>query len=134
MTSRTRNDSLTRHVPLVEGEPSNDKWGTFISAYAPFFDSKGRFEGVVGVDLTMDQDLARRRSFELKFELALFLCVAFSALTYTVALRGAQKLKRHQDALMLAQGQLEEANALLEQRVSERTVALQNAIQTKDTF
>lgn len=39
-----------RGVVTVEAEPTQDRWGTFISAYAPIFGADGRIVGVLGVD------------------------------------------------------------------------------------
>jgi diguanylate cyclase (GGDEF)-like protein/PAS domain S-box-containing protein len=36
-------------------EPYTDDWGTFISGYAPVFDSKGEFVALLGVDVTADK-------------------------------------------------------------------------------
>jgi len=44
-------EALQKKTPIAEAEPSSDEWGTFISGFAPFYDSKGEFVGVVGVDL-----------------------------------------------------------------------------------
>lgn len=32
-------------------EPYVDEWGSFLSSYIPFYDSKGKFVGVVGIDI-----------------------------------------------------------------------------------
>jgi hypothetical protein len=45
--------ALTQHKPTVDREPYTDSWGTFYSAYAPFFDAKGRFVGTLGMDLEL---------------------------------------------------------------------------------
>ena len=49
---------------LTASTPYTDQWGTFISSYAPFHNSKGEFAGVVGVDLriaNLEQRLAPAR-------------------------------------------------------------------------
>lgn len=51
--------ALKEQVAAVDDEPYTDRWGTFISAYAPFFDSQHRFAGTVGLDLDL-ADLAER--------------------------------------------------------------------------
>lgn len=51
--------ALTEQIATVDDEPYTDRWGTFISAYAPFFDSQHRFVGTVGLDLDL-ADLAER--------------------------------------------------------------------------
>lgn len=39
---------------IASARPYADRWGTFISGYAPFYDSDGEFVGLVGVDLELD--------------------------------------------------------------------------------
>lgn len=51
--------ALKEQVAVVDDEPYTDRWGTFISAYAPFFDSRRGFVGTVGLDLDL-ADLAER--------------------------------------------------------------------------
>lgn len=43
----------------VESEMYTDEWGTFLSAYAPFYDSKGEFVGIIGVDINAKEFHAR---------------------------------------------------------------------------
>ncbi len=45
--------ALTERKPTVDSEPYTDAWGTFYSAYAPFYDSNGRFVGTLGMDLEL---------------------------------------------------------------------------------
>jgi PAS domain S-box-containing protein len=47
--------ALREGVALITSEPYTDRWGTFHSAFAPFYDSQGRLVGVVGVDMTVDE-------------------------------------------------------------------------------
>lgn len=46
--------ALTEQRGTVTVQPYTDKWGTFISAYAPIYDSNKEFVGAVGVDLKID--------------------------------------------------------------------------------
>ncbi|MFT3995762.1 MAG: methyl-accepting chemotaxis protein [Asticcacaulis sp.] len=39
----------------TESEPVTDKWGTFLSGYAPFNDASGQFAGIMGVDITLKE-------------------------------------------------------------------------------
>ena len=39
----------------TESEPVSDKWGAFLSGYAPLIDASGRFAGMVGVDITLKE-------------------------------------------------------------------------------
>jgi signal transduction histidine kinase/CheY-like chemotaxis protein/HPt (histidine-containing phosphotransfer) domain-containing protein len=42
--------ALATGKPMADDKPYTDSWGTFMSAYAPFFDDSGKLAGVVGVD------------------------------------------------------------------------------------
>ncbi|MBF0406066.1 MAG: hypothetical protein HQM10_01840 [Candidatus Riflebacteria bacterium] len=45
--------ALKDNVPVVDDKPYTDIWGTFISAYVPFHDSKGKIVGTLGMDLEL---------------------------------------------------------------------------------
>jgi hypothetical protein len=53
--------ALKEHLAAPTKEPYIDKWGSFMSAYAPFYDSQGRFVGVVGIDITAQNYFTRLR-------------------------------------------------------------------------
>ncbi len=37
-------------TPLFEKEPATDRWGTWVSAYAPILNSEGKLDAIIGVD------------------------------------------------------------------------------------
>jgi signal transduction histidine kinase/ActR/RegA family two-component response regulator len=43
--------ALEQHETTVEAEPVKDPTRSYMSAYAPFYDSQGRFVGITGVDM-----------------------------------------------------------------------------------
>jgi len=45
-----------------------DEWGTFISAYAPFYDSNGNFVGTLGMDQELSNYYKRLEPIEIAFE------------------------------------------------------------------
>ncbi|QKX06933.1 hypothetical protein HN014_19080 [Aquimarina sp. TRL1] len=45
-----------------------DEWGIFISGYAPFYDSKGTFVGVLGMDLELNNFYKRLEPINIAFE------------------------------------------------------------------
>jgi HD-GYP domain-containing protein (c-di-GMP phosphodiesterase class II) len=78
--------SALRHArPTADIEPTADKWGSFISGYAPFFDSRGALAGIVGVDLRAEayvERLARLRNgiiASVMFAFVLSAAVGFGA-------------------------------------------------------
>lgn len=46
-------DALKNKVATVEKEAYTDKWGTFLSGYAPIYNSKGDFVGIIGADVEL---------------------------------------------------------------------------------
>ncbi len=56
--------SGARCAAAAEEELYTDAWGTFISAYAPFYDSAGEFVGLVGLDLSAENYLGRLAPLE----------------------------------------------------------------------
>lgn len=69
--------ALQSHLPAVEEDAYTDKWGTFLSGYAPIFDKEKQFIGIVGVDIRIDdylQHLSRIRQ-----SLYLGMAIAFVA-------------------------------------------------------
>ncbi len=56
--------ALKLQKPTETKEPYTDRWGTFISAYAPIFDSEKNFVGTVGVDLKIDNYQQRLHSIQ----------------------------------------------------------------------
>jgi adenylate cyclase len=46
--------------PAVDDAFTTDKWGTFLSGYAPFHDTEGKLVGIVGVDMTL---VAEKQAF-----------------------------------------------------------------------
>jgi GAF domain-containing protein/HAMP domain-containing protein len=46
---------VTLDHPIVEEEFYTDKWGTWLTGYAPFYRPDGRREGVLGIDIKADR-------------------------------------------------------------------------------
>lgn len=43
--------ALKERTTVTSKEPYVDRWGSFVSGYIPFYDSKGEFVGVLGIDI-----------------------------------------------------------------------------------
>ncbi|HEY3373944.1 MAG TPA: PDC sensor domain-containing protein [Candidatus Aquicultor sp.] len=39
---------------LADSEPYTDEWGTFLSGYAPIYDSSGRAVAIIGIDMSLE--------------------------------------------------------------------------------
>lgn len=101
--------SLTRKEQIISNKPYTDKWGTFISAYQPFYSTTGQFVGVVGVDLTTEDYLKRLRPIKHATYVAGTL-----ALLIALAAAGGVWYQRKTDRNVQALGrQLKIVNALL---------------------
>ncbi len=56
--------ALAKGACVVSPQPYTDKWGTYISAYAPIRDARGHLAGVVGCDMTADSYTSRVRTMD----------------------------------------------------------------------
>jgi len=70
----------TGHV-TVEASPSSDKWGTFISAYAPILNSKKQVVGVAGVDMTADRYLESQATLRQALAVSLIFAACIGVLS-----------------------------------------------------
>ncbi len=50
---------LTMDQPMAEDDYYTDEWGTWLSAYAPFYRSDGSREGIVGIDINAESIISR---------------------------------------------------------------------------
>ena len=58
-------------TPACDRELTEDRWGVFLSGYAPLSDDAGRVLGLVGVDMSAQQLSALRNAFLLQCALAM---------------------------------------------------------------
>lgn len=65
--SKELRTALKEEIAVVT-EPYSDQYGTFISAYAPFYDRQGEFVGTLGMDLELDNFYKRLKPVEIAFE------------------------------------------------------------------
>lgn len=106
--------SLERHEIAVNDEPVKEAIRSYMSAYAPFYDSQGRFVGVAGVDMWVRDFDARLAGIRRAGMGALAAVAVLSMLTGTVvfrlsrtALRSRRRDRRVQVRLASAKRQAE---------------------------
>ena len=51
--------ALKEHIRIVEQEPYKDRWGSFLSAYIPVYDTRHNFVCILGIDIRADNYFAR---------------------------------------------------------------------------
>jgi signal transduction histidine kinase/CheY-like chemotaxis protein/HPt (histidine-containing phosphotransfer) domain-containing protein len=107
-----------------------DKWGTYLSGYAPFYDSRGRIAGALGVDLRLDAYQAHmsrlRYAAAAGFGIAVALSVAIGGLIGLAARAELQANRQRESALV----QLTQSNADL----VEAKQRAEHATSTKSAF
>jgi GAF domain-containing protein/methyl-accepting chemotaxis protein len=69
----------TMSDPIVEPDFYTDEFGTYLTAYAPFYRSDGSLEGVVGIDILAQNVVAQQVEFIETFLLLFVLSAAGSA-------------------------------------------------------
>ena len=94
--------ALERHEAAVDREPVKEAVRSYMSAYAPFYDSHGVFVGVLGVDMWV-RDFDARIGFIRRAVIGAFAAVAMlSLLTGFVVLRlsrAARRVRRRDRAI-----------------------------------
>ena len=68
-----KDNFLTINKPVVESNFTSDRWGTWISGYAPFYDKDGKREGVLGIDVKASNVTKRENSILLVYLVIFFL-------------------------------------------------------------
>ncbi|MBK5215903.1 MAG: hypothetical protein JJE53_03835 [Candidatus Pacebacteria bacterium] len=56
-----KNDFENINRAITEKDFTTDKWGTWLSGYAPFYDMDGKLEGIVGVDIRAEDISAQNK-------------------------------------------------------------------------
>ncbi len=97
----------------IEMTPYTDKWGTFISAYAPVFDSQKRIVAVVGADMQVDGFTSMMDKIWLILILGVLLTIAISALVYWL--------------VYVRQRRIVEEDAVMQRMNSDLTIAKEKA-------
>ncbi|QWT42371.1 PDC sensor domain-containing protein [Dickeya dadantii] len=64
-------EALREHKTAVSAQPYRDEWGSFISAYAPFYDRQGAFRGVLAMDLELSSFYQRLEALNQVFRKAI---------------------------------------------------------------
>ena len=87
------------HLPKVSATPYTDKWGTFLSGYAPVYDTGHKLVAVVGVDIAMT---------EYDLELSSLKMVAWLGVigAFSIAMLAAVVMGKYHSVLMSAMDRL----------------------------
>jgi signal transduction histidine kinase len=128
--------ALTGH-PVIDDNIEEDRWGSWISAYAPIYGPDGKPEAVLGVDYHSEafvRDITRARELAigglaLAESILLTFCLLIAMLRANLADREARS--RELDEAAREVGRL---NAGLEAKVLARTVELEAANRELEAF
>jgi len=98
----------TLSQPVVEKNFYSDKWGTWLSGYAPFYTSDGQRAGIIGIDIEASQVQAHERRFLLT---ALIVFLAIIPLILALVWYASQRLsaiaQSTQEALHISEERLD---------------------------
>ncbi len=106
--------ALQDHVAAVNTEPVQEEQRSYMSAYAPFYDSDGKFVGVVGIDMwvrDLDARLATIRWAGISAFIAVALLSVFAGYVVVRLNRTAENVRRRDRVIRL---RLAEAKAQAE--------------------
>lgn len=107
-------EALKTHEARAEDQPYSDKWGTFISGYAPIKNSKDEFVGVVGADMNASEFMARMQSVTYALYLGIALALGLSAVTYVSVFRIRSDDEEALEKRLHKQGLMEEFNQYIQ--------------------
>ena len=79
--------ALNEHIPIANTVPVRAEHHSYLSAFAPVYDSKGEFVATLGVDMVLDALDARMASLRRASAMALFVVTVLSGVAGFVALR-----------------------------------------------
>ncbi len=92
--------AIQEKIALVEDEPYSDRWGTFISAYAPVYNAHNEFVGIVGADMLATPFFARLQRVLIGFAIGVGISCLLALLTYRVVYRYGQQESGHNRAAL----------------------------------
>jgi len=98
-----------QRITITEN-PYSDRWGTFLSGYAPIRLEDGSVDGVVGVDVSVDQYRARLARVDAAAAWALIPGIILSVLAGVGAWWMAGRLVRHAREIVKHRGEAVRAN------------------------
>lgn len=112
-------DALRHGRAQTDAEPVKDRWGTYLSGYAPVLDSAGRVAGIVGVDLRLDAYESRlaamRRAAWLGLAAALGPCLLIGLGAWWLQRRTAISEQRRAEAQAALQASQHDYQQLFDQ-------------------
>ncbi len=74
-------EAFAKHHKTFLSKPYTDRWGSFISAYMPFYNSKGEFAGIAGVDIDAKKYSAKIARIDQAEIICIFIGFIISILT-----------------------------------------------------
>ncbi len=86
-----KNDFKNINTTIVEKDFTTDKWGTWLSGYAPFYDKNGKVEGVIGIDIKAKDIINKDRKVASLYILTFILGGLFAIL---VGIRLSRKITK----------------------------------------
>ena len=93
--------------PASSEVPYTDKWGTFLSAYAPFHDSTGKIAGLVGVDISMNQLATRQKPVKVALGMATLACLVGSTIIGVLRMQSYRQRIKYEQEMLIARANAE---------------------------
>ena len=98
--------AIAERIALVEDEIYQDEWGRFLSAYAPIYNSKNEFIGIVGVDVDADHFESTLQKIWMAGGVGMALSLIFAGGSYVYVARIQGQRKRAQDEIRQSEERL----------------------------
>jgi HAMP domain-containing protein len=81
-------------TPTADSVPTKDRWGTWLSGFAPIRNGRGRAEAIVGVDLSVAELAAAQAGLERARATNVLVCIVLAVALGLLATRAGVKVLR----------------------------------------
>ena len=98
-SDRALMQALREHKVTFNKQPYVDRWGSFVSGYAPFYNRKNEFVGVVGVDISAKDYLAKVSRLHNAEIICIIIGLLISFFTSYLIYRHGARIKKMADHL-----------------------------------
>lgn len=118
--------ALSEHKAVFNSKPYADRWGKFVSAYVPFYNSRNEFAGVIGVDLDAHDYVSRINRVRNTAILCILIGFGISCSIGLILYRQGQRIRGMTESLERTNSELLQLASAARRATQEKSLFLAN--------